>query len=110
MLFGMGIPLPVQNSPAPRAASSPAKSIGMLTFLKNGRNGEQQAKGENECYAAAHQQSGVDPQAPPPAAKSPDQKAAEQKAAADSAKQPKGGRVRGAAFSACMRARGYSVK
>src|SRR5256884_6667382 len=61
---------------------------------------DQQLKDENECFASAKQQSGIDPQAPPPATKTEEQKKAEQQAAADNAKQAKGGRVRGAARGA----------
>src|SRR5437773_9935201 len=83
-----------------QAASSPAKSIGMFAYPKNQQSADQQLKDENECFASAKQQSGVDPQAPPPAAKTEEQKKAEQKAAADNAKQAKGGRVKGAARAA----------
>jgi hypothetical protein len=79
---------------------SPSKSIGMFAYPKNNQSPEQQAKDENECFASAKQNSGVDPQAPPPAAKTAEQKAAEQKAAADNAPQKHGGRARGAARGA----------
>jgi len=82
------------------AASSPAKSIGMFAYPKNQQSADQQLKDENECFASAKQQSGIDPQAPPPAAKTEEQKKAEQQAAADNAKQAKGGRVKGAARGA----------
>ena len=82
------------------ATSSPAKSIGMFAYPKNQQSADQQLKDENECFASAKQQSGIDPQAPPPASKTDEQKKAEQQAAADNAKQAKGGRVRGAARGA----------
>ena len=82
------------------AASSPAKSIGMFAYPKNEQSADQQLKDENECFASAKQQSGIDPQAPPPATKTEEQKKAEQQAAADNAKQAKGGRVKGAARGA----------
>lgn len=82
------------------AVSSPAKSIGMFAYPKNQQSADQQLKDENECYASAKQQSGIDPQAPPPATKTEEQKKAEQQAAADNAKQAKGGRVKGAAKGA----------
>ncbi len=85
---------------AQQAATSPAKSLNMYAFARNGQNADKQVKDENECYASARQQTGVDPQAPPPATKSAEQKTAEQKAAAGAAKAPKGGRVRGAAGGA----------
>ena len=86
-----------QQSAAP---ASPAKSVGLFAYPKNRQTADQQAKDENECFASAKQQSGIDPQAPPPATKTDEQKKAEQKAAADNAKQVKGGRVRGAARGA----------
>jgi hypothetical protein len=81
-------------------ASSPAKSLGLFAYPKNQQSAGQQSKDENECFASAKQQSGIDPQAPPPAAKTEEQKQAEQKAAADNAPQAKGGRVKGAASGA----------
>src|SRR5262245_23317078 len=75
------------------ATSSPAKSIGMFAYPKNQQSADQQLKDENECFASAKQQSGIDPQAPPPATKTDEQKKAEQQAAADNAKQARGGRV-----------------
>lgn len=82
------------------SASPSAKSIGMYAYPKNQQSADQQVKDENECFASAKQQSGVDPQAPPPAAKTEEEKKAEQKAAADNAKQAKGGRAKGAAKGA----------
>lgn len=82
------------------AASFPAKSIGMYAYPKNQQSADQQLKDENDCFASAKQQSGIDPQAPPPATKTDEQKKAEQQAAADNAKQAKGGRVKGAAKGA----------
>lgn len=82
------------------ATSSPAKSIGLFAYPKGQQSADQQLKDENECFASAKQQSGIDPQAPPPATKTEEQKKAEQQAAADNAKQAKGGRVKGAAKGA----------
>jgi hypothetical protein len=98
----LATPLLAQSQPAQQsgAASSPAKSIGMYAYPKNQQSADQQLKDENECYASAKQQSGTDPQAPPPATKTEEQKKAEQQAAADNAKQAKGGRVKGAARGA----------
>lgn len=106
LLLGVGILAaaealpPSLGSQTTQTAASPAKSIGMFAYPKNSQKPDQQLKDENECYGSAKQQSGVDPQAPPPATKSADQKAAEQKAAADNAPQAKGGRARGAARGA----------
>ena len=103
--FCFATPLLAQSPPATPtkqsdAASSPAKSIGMFAYPKDQQSTDQQLKDENECFASAKQQSGIDPQAPPPAAKTEEQKKAEQQAAADNAKQAKGGRVKGAAKGA----------
>lgn len=101
VLVGLAIPAAGQTAGhESQAASSPAKSVGMFAFPKNGQNAETQLRDENECYAAAKQQSGTNPHAAAPPAKSAEQKAAEQKAAADAAKPPKGGRARGAARGA----------
>lgn len=91
---------PSQDSQTAQVASSTAKSIGMFAYPKNKQTPDQQMKDENECFASAKQQSGVDPNAPPPATKTEEQKKAEQQAAADNAKQARGGRVRGAARGA----------
>ena len=92
-------PTPAQ-APASAPAWSPSKDIGVFVFGKNGQSSDQQLKDETDCYAAAKQQSGIDPKAPAPTGKSAEQKAAEQKAAADNADTPKGGRARGAARGA----------
>jgi hypothetical protein len=81
-------------------ASSPAKSIGIFAYPKSQRSADQQLKDENECFASAKQQSGIDPQAPAPTTKTEEQKKAEQQAAADNAKQVRGGRAKGAAKGA----------
>src|SRR3954470_2267611 len=93
--IGLGVlalQMAAQTAPA---NGSPAKSIGVFAFPKNNQTAEQQSKDENACYGMAKQQSGVDPQAPPPAGKTAEQKQAEQKAAADNAPQAKGGRAKG---------------
>jgi hypothetical protein len=91
---------PSQDAKTAQTASSPAKSIGMFAYPKNGQTSNQQMKDENECFASAKQQSGVDPNAPPPATKTEEQKKAEQQAAADNAKKVRGGRAKGAARGA----------
>ena len=110
--FCIAIPLqaesPTADSPTSAATSgnqsggtsSPAKSVGMYAYPKNQQSADQQLKDENECFASAKQQSGIDPQAAAPATKTDEQKKAEQQAAADNAKQAKGGRVKGAAKGA----------
>jgi hypothetical protein len=96
-------PAPSQQPAASAPAAptwSPSKDIGVFVFGKNGQTPDQQLKDESECYAAAKQQSGIDPKAPAAAGKSAEQKQAEQKAAADNTDTPKGGRARGAARGA----------
>src|SRR6266566_4769560 len=102
-----------------QAASSPAQSIGMFAYPKKEQTADQQLKDENECFASAKQQSGIDPQAPPPATKTEEQKKAEQQATAQQQQQQEA-QARAThqqgidtfkrAFSACMDARGYSIK
>lgn len=91
-----------QSAPTQAASPglSPAKSVNMFAFPRNGQSSDQQLKDENDCYGLAKQQTGIDPQSPPPAGKSADQKAAEQSAAADNAPKAQGGRARGAARGA----------
>jgi hypothetical protein len=59
-------------------ASSPAKSIGMYAYPKNQQNADQQLKEENEFFASAKQQSGIDP--PGSAARHQDRGAKESRA------------------------------
>ena len=105
MTLSLATPLLAQSASAhpatqPSQTASPAQSIGMFAYPKKQQTADQQLQDENQCFASAKQQSGIDPQAPPPAAKTEEQKKAEQQAAADNAKQAKGGRVRGAARGA----------
>ena len=81
-------------------AWSPSKSIGLFAFPRNGQDGDRQLKDESECYTAAKQQTGIDPQKPSPAAPTAEQVQAAQKQAADNAQQAKGGRAAGAARGA----------
>jgi len=68
--FAAGQGAPSTAAPTTAGASSPAKSIGVYAYPKNNQNADQQLKDENECYASARQNSGVDPTAHPPAAPS----------------------------------------
>ena len=81
-------------------AWSPSKSIGVFAFPKNNQNADQQLKDETDCYGAAKQQTGIDPQAPAPAPMSAEEKEAQQQQAAENAPKAQGGRVRGAARGA----------
>lgn len=89
-----------QTPPAP--AWSPAKSIGMFAYPRNHQNADQQLKDESECYGSARQNTGVDPQVPPPTGPSAQQQqAAQQQAAQEAGKDvSKGGTVKGAAGGA----------
>jgi hypothetical protein len=91
-----------QNEAPTPPAASPAKSIGLFAYPKNKQGPDLQLKDENECYASAKQNSGVDPQAPPPAAPcAQDQQTAQQEAAQQAGKDvPKGGTVKGSAKGA----------
>jgi len=82
------------------SAWSPAQSIGMFAFAKNGQNADQQLKDESECYGMAKQRTGLDPQKAAPTGPSAEQVQAAQKQAAENADKVKGARVGGAARGA----------
>lgn len=87
-----------QTAPAP--AWSPAQSIDMFAFPKNGQSADQQLKDESECYGMAKQRTGIDPQKAAPTGPTAEQVQAAQKQAAQNADQVKGGRAAGAARGA----------
>lgn len=87
-------------APSAAPAWSPAQTIGMFAFPKNGQSADQQLKDESECYGMAKQRTGIDAQAPPPQGPSAEEVQAAQKNAADNAPQMAGGRLRGAARGA----------
>jgi len=93
-------------SPAPQAALPPpptfsaAQKINMFVYPKNNQNRDQQLRDELDCYNVSQRQSGVNPEAPPPAAPTSADVAAAQQEAASGAQQAQGGRVRGAARGA----------
>ena len=91
-------------SPSAQAGSapgwSPAQSIGMFAFPKNGQNADQQVKDESDCYGMAKQRTGLDPQKPAPTGPTAEQVQAAQKQAAENAEKVKGARVQGAARGA----------
>lgn len=87
-------PLP----PAP--TFSAAQKIGMFVFPKNNQDRDQQLRDELDCYNMVQQQTGVNPDTPPPAAPTSADVEAAQKEAIDNAEEAKGGRVRGAARGA----------
>jgi uncharacterized protein YcfJ len=73
--------LQAQQPAQPPATKSPAASLGIAVYPAKGQAPEQQAKDEQECYAWAQQQTGVDPTAKA----NTDSAAAASKAKADSA-------------------------
>ncbi len=78
-------------TPAPTATPKPA-TLGLAVYPGSGQDATRQAKDENECYAWARQQTGIDPTAAP--------------APVAATEAPKGGAVKGAARGA---ARGAAV-
>ena len=80
-----------QEAQAAPAAPKPA-TLGLFVYPGAGQDATQQGTDENECYAWALQQTGVDPTAPPKPV--------------EPAEAPKGGAVKGAARGA---ARGAAV-
>jgi hypothetical protein len=88
------------SSEPPSPGWSPAQSIDMFAFPRNGQNADQQLKDESECYGMAKQRTGIDPQKPAPAGPTAEQVQAAQKQAAENAEQVKGARVAGAARGA----------
>lgn len=89
-----------QETPQAQAAWSPAQSIGMFAFPRNGQTEDQQLKDEAQCFGLAKQRTGVDTQAPAPKGPSTEEIAAAQQQAADNAKQGRGGALKGAAVGA----------
>ena len=91
-----------QTQPGQTAAPafSPAQTIDMFAFPKNGQSADQQLKDESECYGSAKQRTAIDPQKPAPQGPSAEEVAAAQKEAAENAPQAAGGRLRGAARGA----------
>jgi hypothetical protein len=82
---------PATATPSPAATPKPA-TLGLAVYPGSGQDATQQGKDENECYAWARQETGIDPTAAPTPAPVAD--------------APKGGAVKGAARGA---ARGAAV-
>jgi len=80
------------QAPPNQTDPSPAKSIGMFAYPKNSQGADQQLTDEQQCYASAKQDSGIDPKAPPPATQAAGQQ--------QPASAPKGGAVKGSAKGA----------
>jgi hypothetical protein len=81
---------PAEKPPASATGAQPvSQSLGLIVYPAKGQSANQQSVDEQECYNWAKTQTGIDPQAPPPAP------------AASEESKPKGGqRVRGAARGA----------
>jgi hypothetical protein len=71
---------------APTPAPPKPASLGLIVYPGSGQDAAKQGQDENECYGWAHQQTGIDPAAPP--------------APAATAEAPKGGAAKGAAVGA----------
>ena len=109
MTFGCGRSPPTNAPAAPTAAPTPAlpvptfsaaQKIGMFVFPKNSQGRDQQLRDELDCYNQVQQQTGVDPDTPPPQAPSASEVQAAQNQAAGQAPEAQGGRARGAARGA----------
>jgi hypothetical protein len=93
-------PPAAQAALPPPPTFSAAQKINMFAYPKNNQSRDQQLRDELDCYNLSRQQSGVNPEAPPPAAPTSADIAAAQKEAASGAQQAQGGRARGAARGA----------
>ncbi len=100
---------PAASSPAPAAPAAPtgpvpsfsaANKVGLYANPAQGQSHDQQLIDESNCYNSAQQQSGVNPDTPPPQPPSSADVQAAQAQAAESAPQQKGGRAKGAAKGA----------
>ena len=87
-------------TPGPAPTFSAAQKIGMFVYPKNNQSKDQQLRDELDCYNQVGQQTGINPDTPPPAAPSSAQVQAAQQQAAAEAPQAQGGRARGAARGA----------
>lgn len=84
----------------PAPSFSAAEKIGMFVYPKDNQTKDRQLRDELDCYNQVQQQTGINPETPPPAAPSSSQVQAAQQQAAEQAPQAQGGRVRGAARGA----------
>ena len=91
---------PPASAALPVPSFSAAQNVGMFVFAKNNQNHDQQLRDELDCYNQVQQQTGVDPDSPPPQPPSSAQVQAAQQQAAAQAPEAEGGRARGAARGA----------
>ncbi len=100
-----GSPAAPVTAVAPVAPATPppfdaAQKIGMFAYPQNNQSNDQQLRDEYDCYTGVQQQTGINPDTPPPSGPSAAEvQAAEQQAAAN-AQQAQGGGARGAAKGA----------
>jgi hypothetical protein len=93
-------------APAPAGPTGPvpsfsaANKVGLYANPARGQSHDQQLIDESNCYNSAQQQSGVNPDTPPPQPPSSADVQAAQAQAAESAPEQKGGRAKGAARGA----------
>jgi hypothetical protein len=89
---------PVASSPAPAAPAAPtgpvpsfsaANKVGLYAYPAKGQSHDQQLIDESDCYNSAQQQSGVNPDTPPPQPPSSADVQAAQAQAAESAPSKK---------------------
>jgi len=115
---------PAPPQPAPAATPAPAaratavqpvsKSLGLVVYPANKQSASQQSADEQECYNWAKAQTGIDPQAPPPAAAGAvigevvDNDADEGAKVGAAAGAIAGGRKRNA-VGTCLQGRGYTT-
>ncbi len=88
------------NAALPVPSFSAAEKVGMFVFAKNNQNHDQQLRDELECYNQVQQQTGIDPDSPPPQPPSSEQVQAAQQQAGAQTPEAEGGRARGAARGA----------
>lgn len=83
LLFGFAAP---PQQPQPTAQKTPAQTVGLFVYPQKQQTTAQQSMDEQDCYASAKQQSGIDP--------------ANLAASTPEAQSPKGGGAKGAARGA----------
>lgn len=84
----------------PAPSFSAAQKIGLFVYPKDNQTKDEQLGDELDCYNQVQQQTGINPETPPPAAPSSSQVQAAQQQAAEQAPQAQGRRARGAARGA----------
>lgn len=78
----------------PAPSFSAAQKIGLFVYPKDNQTKDEQLRDELDCYNQVQQQTGINPETPPPAAPSSSQVQAAQQQAAEQAPQAQGRRAR----------------